>query len=220
MIKQVFFDWNGTILNDATANLKAENYSLSLFNIKPITIKKFRDTFEIPITKYYAKVGISEKVFFENHAKIQETYHSFYEKQIEHCKAREGTEILLKWLYSKGIKSVILSNHTEEGIEKHLKRLKLEKYIETLLANNSIMHTGLKDKAQRAESYIEKNNVSPKQILVVGDAPEEAKIARQIGAKSALVSGGWYSETRLKEAKPDYIIERLDELIGVINKIQ
>ncbi len=220
MIKLVFFDWNGTLLSDATAGLEATNNLLCQFNIKPIAIKTYRDLFEMPVTKFYSEVGIDEKLFFENHSKIQDRYHSFYEKRAEHCRARAGTDVLLKWLHSEGIRSVILSNHTVEGIEKHLKRLKLEKYIDVVLAHDNIMSTGTKNKAKYAEEYVREKGFSPKQILVVGDAPEEAKIARQLNAKSVLVSGGWYSERRLKEAKPDYIIGRLDKLIGIIKEIQ
>jgi phosphoglycolate phosphatase len=220
MIKLVFFDWNGTLLSDATANLEATNDVLRLFSIKSMTIKTFRDLFEVPITKFYSKVGVDEKLFFENHSKIQETFHGSYEKHSERCKTRIGTGVLLKWLHSEGIRSVILSNHTVEGIEKHLKRLKLEKYVDAVLANDNIMSTGVKDKAKYAEDYVKEKGFGPSQILVVGDAPEEAKIARQLNAKSVLVFGGWYSERRLKEASPDYIIGRLDKLIGVIKDIQ
>ena len=218
MIKLVFFDWNGTILSDATAALEADNITLRLFNIKPITAKNHRDFMDVPITKFYSRVGINEKLFFENESKLRKTFHSSYEKRIAHCRARAGAKVLLKWLHSKGIRSVILSNHTIESIERHLKRLKLERYVDVVLANDNVAHTTFKDKSKRAEAYLKENSFSPKQILVVGDSPEEAKIARQIEAKSVLVSGGWYSKRRLKEAKPDYIIGRLDKLIGVIRE--
>jgi phosphoglycolate phosphatase len=220
MIKLVFFDWNGTILSDTTATLEATNNVFALFNIKPITIKKYQNLYEVPITKLYFKVGINEKLFFENHSKINETFHSFYEKRIEYCRARAGANVLLRWLHTKGIKSVILSNHTVESIERNLKRLKLEKYVDTILANDNVLLTGLKDKTKRAEDYVKENGLSTKQILIVGDSSEEAKIARQLGVKSVLVAGGYCSEKRLKEAKPDYIIGRLDKLIEVINNIQ
>lgn len=220
MIKLVFFDWNGTILSDATAGVEATNSTLRLFDIGPLTVKTYRDLFEMPITKFYSKVGVDEKLFFENHSKIQERYHSFYEKRAEHCRARAGTAVLLKWLRSQGIKSVILSNHTVESIEKHLKRLKLEKYVDVVLAHDTIMSTGLKDKAEYAKGYVMKKGFSPKEILVVGDAPEETKIARRLGARSVAISDGYYSKKQLKEAKPDYIIGRLDKLIGVIKEIE
>ncbi|MDD5163619.1 MAG: HAD family hydrolase [Candidatus ainarchaeum sp.] len=219
MIKLVIFDWNGTILSDATATLEAENKVLSLFNIKPVTLGQYRELFDIPLTKYYAKVGMNEKSFFENHAKIQKTYHGFYEKRIEQCRARTGTKALLKWLHSNGIKSIILSNHTIESIERHLKRLKLEKYVSAVLANSDVLSTGLKDKAKHAEKYIKENGFEKEQIIIVGDSPEEIKIARQLGVKSIAIAGGWFSVKRLKEKQPDYLIGRLDKAIGIIKRI-
>ena len=220
MIRVIFFDWNGTLLNDANMGLVGTNNVLRLFDIRPITIKEYRDFFDIPITEFYSKIGISEKTFFENHLKIQETFHRFYEKPSEKCRARVGTAVLLRWLHSQGIKSIILSNHTTKSIERHLKRLKLERYIEDIMANDNILHTGLKDKATRAEEYVKKNDFSPEQILVVGDAPEEAIIARRLGGKSVLISGGWYSEKRLKKVRPDYLISKLDRLVGIIKDMQ
>jgi len=219
MIRLVLFDWNGTLLSDATAGLEATNNLLPMYNIKPITMKKYRETIDIPITKFYSRVGISEEMFFEEHARIQETFHGFYEKRIENGRARAGTRALLKWLRSKGISSVILSNHTVGGIEAHLKRLKMDRYVDAILANDSIMHTGLKDKAKRAQDYIKKGGFGRRQVLVVGDAPEEARIARRLGSRSVLISDGWYSVRRLKEAKPDYLIRRPDKLIEIIKSI-
>ncbi len=219
MIRLVFFDWNGTILSDTAAGLEAENQVLRLFKLTPITIKDHREFFDVPITKFYSKVGINEKTFLEHHAEIQETFHNFYEKRVERCRARAGTVILLKWLRSEGIRSVILSNHTVKGIELHLKRLGLEGYFDAVLANEDIMSTGMKDKAERADEYLRKNNFDPSEILVIGDSAEEAKIATRLCGRSVLVSGGWYSERRLKEAGPDYVIGRLDKLIGVIKNI-
>jgi phosphoglycolate phosphatase-like HAD superfamily hydrolase len=220
MIKLVFFDWNGTLLSDGAAHTKAENHVLSMFNIEPVTMARIQETFDIPITRFYSALGVNEELFFKRSLEIQETYHRFYEKYAEHCQARGGTEVLLRWLHSEGIRSVILSNHTIEGIEPHLKRLKLEKYIDAILANDDIIHTGLRDKAKRAEDYMTKNKFGAEQILVVGDTPEEARIARQLGAKSVLILDGWCSERRLKEAKPNYVVGKLDRIVGIITDIR
>jgi phosphoglycolate phosphatase len=219
MIKLIFFDWNGTILSDAAANLEAGNDALALFGIKPITSKRSREIFDIPITKFYSEAGVNEKRYFENRLKIQEAYHNSYERLAEHCRARIGAGVLLRWLHSEGIRSVILSNHTIKSIERNLKRLKLEQYVDAILANDDILSTGLKDKAIGAESYVKENGFARTQILVVGDSPQEAEIAKRLGGRSVLVSGGWYSEKRLKDANPDYVVRRLDKLIGVIKEL-
>jgi phosphoglycolate phosphatase len=218
MIKLVFFDWNGTILSDTAASLASVNKVLALFDVNPVTIKRYRELFEIPITKFYSDVGVNEKIFSANHSKIQKTFHDSYEKRARHCRTRSGAHVLLKWLHSEGIKSVILSNHTVDGIYPHLRRLKLERYVDAVLANDSILHTGLKDKTRRAEDFAKENKIDPKQILVVGDSPEEARIARQLGARSVLVTGGWSSESRLNAAKPDYVIKRIDRLIEIVKE--
>lgn len=219
MIKLVLFDWDGTILDNATAGLDSENDLLRLFNLKPITMQKHRDIFEIPVSKFYAKAGLTEELIKDSN--IQEIFQGIYEKRVGNAKARTGAGALLKWLHSEGIKSAILSNHTIVGIEKSLKRLKLEKYVETILANELAIHTGgVKDKAEYAEEYLKRTRFNPRQALIVGDAPEEARIARRLHLRSVLITDGWYSKRRLEETKPDYLIKKLNELPRIIKDVQ
>lgn len=61
MIKLVAFDWNGTILSDALACSQSVNEVLKLFNLKPATLKAYREHFDVPVSRTYLGLGISEK---------------------------------------------------------------------------------------------------------------------------------------------------------------
>lgn len=54
------------------------------------------------------------------------------------------------------------------------------------------------------------------QVLVVGDNIEEIHVARELGTKIAAITHGNCSTARLKAAKPDYLINNLKEVRGII----
>ena len=52
--KFVFWDWNGTILDDANAACEAVNVMLESRGRKTITLDEYRSMVDVPIIKYKA----------------------------------------------------------------------------------------------------------------------------------------------------------------------
>ena len=189
---------------------------MSEFLLKEMSLKRFRETFEIPLDKFYAANGLPEKVFWDNLEFIQGLYHERYEERAKKCRSRAGARNLLKWLKEQEIESVILSNHTLSGIESQLKRLKLKDYFTEVLANKEHTKTGIKNKRERLKEFMRKNQVKGGETIIVGDSPEEINIGREMDLKTVSISDGFCSLKRLKERKPDHLVKRLDEIIGIV----
>jgi phosphoglycolate phosphatase-like HAD superfamily hydrolase len=217
MIKLVVFDWNGTILSDTRACQEADARVFKHFGLRELTLKRFQETFDIPLDKFYADNGLPEKKFWDNLEQIQTIFHEEYEERAKKCRSRAGARNLLKWLSEQEIESVILSNHTIKGIDDQLKRLKLKDYFTVVLANKEHTKTGIKSKQERLEEFMRKEKIKSAETLIVGDGPEEVKIGRKMGLKSVSITDGFCSLKRLKEQKPDYLVKRLDEIIGLID---
>lgn len=220
MIKLVAFDWNGTLFADTISCLEGDNAVLATLGIKPLTIKQFRDKFDVPIVNFYKNAGVEPKKALANYMQNEALFHSVYEKRAEKSRSRAHTGELLTWLKEHKIDSIIISNHTVQGIGKHLKRLRIEAYFRDVLANDSI---GLifknRSKKEKLQAYLAQNGIKPKDILIVGDATEEIEIARAIGTKVIAITNGFYSTPRLRKAKPDYLIHDLKEVIGIIENL-
>lgn len=218
MIRLVVFDWNGTILSDSQAVIVAANKVLSKFGLKKINLKEQQETFNVPVVKFYEANGLKPDVFWQNIDLIFEIFHSAYEERAKHCRTRSGARKTLKWLQEKGIEAVILSNHTTSGIEKQLKRLKIKKFFCKTLANED-KRTALKDKAKLLDEFLREKHFKNSEVLVVGDSPEEMKIAKKLGTKSVALTDGFYSTARLKKANPDFLINNLGKLSKIIQKL-
>lgn len=219
MIKLIVFDWNGTLIADTKVSLDANNHVLKTFGGKPVNLKAYRKTIIIPQTNFYVKHGCDQKLV-SNHEKLNKIFHEYFESRALKCRSRKFAKKLLQWLSDYSIKSVIVSNHTVEGIENQLKRLKLNKYILTILANsaNDSSFKG-KNKFQRLHAFLNSNKYKSKEIIIVGDSPEEIEMGKKLGIKTVAFTQGDYAISRLKKYNPDYLVNNLGKIIDIIKKI-
>jgi phosphoglycolate phosphatase len=218
MVKLVAFDWNGTIIADTQICLNIENIILKEYNKKPLTLKRYQEIFDVPITKMYRDLGFSKGIYLGKKEELAEAFHTRYEPLINNCRTRANTKQLLIWLHKNQIRSIILSNHTTVRINEQLKRLKLEKYFQEVLAND---HKGIvyseRNKAHKLKLYMEENKLLPKEVLLIGDTIEEIEISQDVGgAISVALTGGYCSTKRLKAAKPDFLINNLKRVVDII----
>ena len=137
MIKLVAFDWNGTLLADTRMNLEVSNINFKKYGLKPIKLSEFRQTFDIPISKFWISHG--GKIKDISNQAIN--FHQIYETKVDKCRLRVGSRDLLEWLENVRIKQMIYSNHIAPDIIKQLMRLNIFEYFDEILARSAGEHT-------------------------------------------------------------------------------
>ena len=220
MIKLVVFDWNGTLLADTLACMDADNHLIKAFGGQPTGLKKYRETVIIPAIDFYVQHGCDREYFLNNMEKAGKIFHEFYEPRAERVRTRKNAKKLLQWLQAKNIESVILSNHTVQGISAQLKRLKIEKYFTELLANDSLDSSMKKrNKKEKLEILFKKSGLQKDEVIIVGDSPEENEMGKHIGIFTVSIKNGYYSTPRLRKSNPDYLIDNLSDLQKIIESL-
>ena len=222
MIKLVAFDWNGTLIADGelvirccNAELK-EGYKVN----KRINLKIYREVFDIPINQFFIDLGLDKNLVEQKVTEAADVFHKEYEKGIKKCRTRKKAKKTLEWLRNNNIESVIVSNHAKEKIEEQLQRLKIKNLISRVCGNDHVyVAYTIKGKEKRLLDYLEKNKVKTSEVLLVGDAVEDIKIGKDMGSITAALLNGHCSTARLRASKPDYIINNLEELIGIVKKL-
>ncbi len=218
MIKLVVFDWNGTLFNDVEAAVVGANAKMKVFGYPPITLRQYREAFEIPSPKTYEHLGVDPKTIQAKALDATKAFHIAYEKEAALVDTRTGCAEVLQYLYKQGIPRIIFSNHTESGIIFQLDRLKLAPYFGAVLANKSIMDSHSVGKKDHLISYLKTLEFKPGEILIIGDTPEEMQIGKELGLKSIGITGGFCTTERLKAAKPDVLVNSLHEIIPAIEE--
>lgn len=220
MIRLVAFDWNGTLLADTYAVFDADNAVLKFLGEKPVSFPDFLKYFDVPVRNYYLSLGISPKTLDAKTEDIAKIFHNYYEPRAIKIRTRAHAKTVLKWLQEEKVPAIIISNHIKEKIQIHLKRLKIENYFIEVVGNHTISSAMKgRNKKERLMEYLNKKSINPKDVLIIGDATEEVEIAKELGTLSTAITHGNVSTSRLKAAKPDYLISDLGNLINIIREI-
>ncbi len=195
--KFVFWDWNGTLFDDADSAFSAVNIMLNSRNLPNITFDQYREYIDVPIIRFYEKVMDMSK---ENMADISVEFNDLWEKNLKKCPLADGSLELLAKLSDNGIKQFIFSSSHNELIIPYLKKYGLEKYFEAVLGASDC-YVG--SKAERTAAYIVNNGIPKEQILFVGDMVHDSEVADRVNADCALVSCGHQCESALKASGRD-----------------
>lgn len=219
MIKLVVFDWNGVLIADAKATIDIDNELLRRFGRPPITLAQYRDLFTMPVVEFFYRLGFTKEEMARDAVRIQNMFHELYEPRIARVRTRSGARTLLSFLEERGIEAIILSNHTHEGIASQLKRLGIERHFSRIISNGKHDTMARKSKAEKLVDLMGSLPYEREEALIIGDSTEEIEAARAAGIRSVAITGGYYSATRLKAARPDFLIHSLPGMIEIIKKL-
>lgn len=219
MDKLIVFDWNGTLLADVQACLAADNQVLKKFGGRPVDLKTYRDTIIIPAIDFYVQHGCNRRRIITQAKTVSKTFHRFYETKAAHSRMRPGARSILQWLQRHFYQTIILSNHTVVGIQQQLNRLHIDGYFSDILAN-TVLGSSLqgRNKLEKLKAYLKERHYSHKDILIIGDSPEEIEIGKTLHITSVAVCNGYISTPRLKAVQPNYLIQSLFQLKKILHE--
>lgn len=221
MIKLVAFDWNGTILADGAASVRANNKYFHLLKLKPLTLRRYQETFDIPVVNYWLKMGLSRAVYNKKIHEMEEIYHHYYEKYADRCRSRAGVRQALRWLKKQKIDAIIYSNHIVPQIKRHFPRLGFDHLLSHVIARQpgDYSQRVSRGKTEKLHAYVRSRRFRPSEVVTVGDTEEEIEIGKKFGYHPVALTGGWNTTARLRRHRPDFLIHNMAELIPVIKKL-
>lgn len=117
--KNVFWDWNGTVIDDAAASLSAVNAMLADKGLAPITLERYRELIDVPIIRFYERVM---DVSGETMETLAEKFNAYYEEFLPECPVRSETRSLLLKLSKLGVRQYVFSSSEKGIIESGIER--------------------------------------------------------------------------------------------------
>ncbi|HTA95629.1 MAG TPA: NUDIX domain-containing protein [Verrucomicrobiae bacterium] len=206
MIRNIIFDWSGTLVDDLPAVLKASNFVLTQSGKLEMSLEQFRAEFSLPFKKFYDRhtphvpMPQLEKWF---HAEFRRSQDSVVE--LPH--ARE----FLKFCRAKKIRTFLLSTV-------HADHFKVQCGVTGFDVFLDRPYTDVWDKREKIREILAENNLKTDETLFIGDMEHDIETARHGGIHSCAVLTGYNTLAQLRNAKPDLIVEHLSELRGVLEQ--
>lgn len=195
MIKNVFLDFNGTIIDDLDLCLKLLNKLLLSQNKKEISLERYREIFTFPIIKYYEAAGIDFSI--EPFDSLAIKFIKEYQPASLKCSLFPCVIDTVKCLKEKGVRVFILSASEKNNLLEQCKHFKIDSYFDDILGIDNIHAGGKIDIAKR---FIEQNSLNLSETVFIGDTLHDYEVALAMGVSCRLVSCGHQSIERLKKA--------------------
>jgi phosphoglycolate phosphatase len=199
MIKNLIFDWSGTLANDLGCVLQATNATLAFFGKPTLSEAEFRECFRLPFTEFYEEVlpGIALE-------DLQRLYRDHFPDDGE-VPILEHAREMLEYGAGTGRRLVLLSSAPLEHFEKQARSLGVLDFFERVVC-------GVVDKREELVRLLVEMGMQPKETLFVGDMRHDIAAAQAAGVMSVAVSTGYESVAKLMTANPDVLLRSLESM--------
>lgn len=200
MIRNIIFDWSGTLVDDLPAVWEATNHVLEQANRPTITLEEFRAEFCLPFTTFYDK--------FTPHVplpQLEEWFHGRFKQVQDSVCALPHAGRFVEFCREHRLRTFLLSTVRDDHFAVQHRASGFGEFLEK-------PYTGVWDKRQKIHEIIAENKLNPDETLFIGDMQHDIETARHGGIHSCAVLTGYNTLGQLRAAKPDLIVEHLGEL--------
>jgi putative hydrolase of the HAD superfamily len=236
MIKAILFDIDNTLMDFAMR--KSKSIDASIFAMQESGLDLEFNTAKKEIYEIYDKVGIENQNIFQIYLESKNIYNNYkllaraiyaYRKvkDLETKTYPKVKKIFIEFI-KKGITLGIISDAPRLQAHLRLVELGLEDFFEFVLTPEDLGNN--KTTTIPFEKAKEILGLEANEILFVGDRPDRDILnAKKIGMKTAFAAYGYYGgiipkeipkedfEKIKKEYNPDFILERFEDILKVIN---
>ena len=151
----------------------------------------------------------------ENVALVRADFIAYYTDHLDvRTEPYPGIPQLLAELVRRGVKLAVASNKFQAGTEKVIRSFFPDIRFEAVLGQRE--GVPLKPDPAVAEEILSLTGIPREQALFVGDSAIDILTARAAGIRSAGVTWGFRRRAELEEAGADRIVDRADELLGLL----
>ena len=192
----VFWDWNGTIVNDAFVFVDILNVFLKKQNLPLMTLKKYRSSFCFPISRFYKQIGLYDSE--ESFKKLTKDFIALYSQKMKEPNLVKNIHSLLVYFHKQNITQCVLSAQNQNTLNFLVDFYGLKKYFSFVVGVQNDLALGKINQARALQKKIG----GKKDIVVVGDTSLDWLAAQNINARCVLVDWGHNNKKRLIKYSP------------------
>lgn len=209
MIKGIFFDLDGTLINTNKLIVSSFQYvfkeNLDLMVEEQEIVQYFGEPLSYTMAKY-TEDRVDELV--QKYVEYSLSIHD------EYTEGFNGVEEGLCYLREKGFKLAVVTSKRRNTALRGLRLFDLEKYFDVIISpEDTEKHKPCGEPVLKACEVL---NLSPEEVLMVGDSHNDILCGRNAGSKTCLVKYTALPLEKLLEHKPDYVIESIEDIINII----
>jgi len=203
-MRNVIFDWSGTVVDDLPPVVEATNVVLARYGLETMDRDTFRRQFSLPFVAFYERIlpGVDieelETVFrpamAASTAPVTLIPHAL--PFLERCAQQD-------------CRMFVLSSAPPEAVEAQAAALGLSGFFE-------VIYAGVRDKRERIADILLEHGLIPEETVMIGDMRHDVHAAQAAGIRSIAVLTGYEFPEVIAESRPDITVENLSHLAALV----
>ena len=206
MIRNIIFDWSGTLVDDLPAVLQASNYVLTQAGKPAMSLDRFRAEFSLPFTKFYDRHTPHVPM-----AQLEEWFHAEFKRAQGSVRELPHARKFLEFCREQKFRTFLLSTV-------HADHFKVQCAVTGFDVFLDKPYTDVWDKRKKIHEILRENDLKLEETIFIGDMEHDIATAQHGGIQSCAVLTGYNTLDQLRAAGPDVIVEHLTELRKILTK--
>ncbi len=191
-VRHIVWDWNGTLLDDLAVVVAAVNDTLATVDRHPITIEEYGAHYTRPVLLFYERL-LGRPIQKEEWLSFDLAFHDSYRRRVETAALAKDARAAIAAAHEAGLTQSLLSMYWHDELVPQVERFDLGDFL--------IRVDGLRGTpGDRKQAYLDghirsvaadlSRPIEPAEVLVVGDALDDAAAAEALGLNCVLYNGG------------------------------
>lgn len=207
--RQIIWDWNGTLLDDAWLSVATVNHILGEEGLPTIDEERYARIFGFPLRPYYEELGFDiDRIGWDE---LCRRFYAYYQAREHECSLAAGAVEVLDELKRREFGQSILSAYEPEGLARLVSHHELEDFFGDV--------QGVEDpsdgKVAVGKRWFAATGIDPSEVVYVGDTDHDHEVADALGVDCVLVESGHQHRDRL-EARGARVLRDLAELLDLV----
>jgi phosphoglycolate phosphatase len=208
VIRNIIFDWSGTLVDDLPAVLAATNFVFEKCGVEKMSLERFRAEFCLPFTSFYERFTPGVPV-----AELERTFHSHFRHVQGAVAGLPHAREFLAFCKKRGVRTFVLTTVHADYFALQAEATGFGHYIDR-------PYTGIWDKRAKIAELLAENQLSAAETLFIGDMQHDIETAKFGGVHSCAVLTGYNRLEQLRASEPDLIVEHLGELQDILERTE
>jgi phosphoglycolate phosphatase len=210
-IKNLIWDWNGTLLDDVDICVESINVLLRKRRLPLMHVGRYKELFTFPVRDYYEQIGFDFQQ--ESYDEVAMEFMSAYLERFPNAHLHPQVIPLLNAVREKGYQQSVLSAMEQDTLNISIASKGITHYFSNIVGINNHFAVG---KLENARHILHVMECEPSEVLLIGDTLHDQEVAIRIGCPYLLVGSGHQSTRRLA-ATGGRVAETLDDLMAFFN---
>jgi len=198
MIRNVIFDWSGTLVDDLEAVWISTNFTIEKCGHSALSLDQFRSEFCLPFDAFYERITPGVPLDL-----LEEWYKESFKEEQRNIRPLPHAKAFFDYCKNSDLKTFLLSTIHPDHYKVQSK---------TVYFDFDMEYTRVMDKREKISQILSENKLLPAETIFIGDMQHDVETAKLGEVGSCAVLTGYNKRNQLEQVKPDFIANNLGHL--------